>query len=240
MSRGIPALPLAILFQDAQPAIVAEVIGDTTEIANSAARRMRFPSAPAGSKTGIALANEGILMASKATITSALIRVLVVVVVAVLSLIAFMPDAQAGRKGTERPIEGTCDNDIIPLSLPGPFPVLLAVQVTCHLSHLGLTVGFTDTEVIVPAGPPVGTVLPVLVTVARIVYVAANGDQLWSTFGGGGEIDFATGRATFDGTETFIGGTGRFLGATGQSDTFGEGSLFTNTGTLTIKGRISY
>ena len=54
------------------------------------------------------------------------------------------------------------------------------------------------------------------------------------------EIDFATGRATFDGTETYIGGTGRFSNATGQSHTFAEGSLFTNKATLTTAGTISY
>ena len=179
-------------------------------------------------------------MERKARITSALLRMLAVVVVAVFSIIALVPNGHAGPKGTNRPIAGDCDNDITPLSPPGVFPVLLAVEVTCHISHLGLTVGFTDSEVIVPADPPVGTVLPVFITVAKIVYVAANGDQLWSTFGGTGEIDFASGRATFDGTETYIGGTGRFHTAEGQSHTFGEGSLFTNKATLTTSGTISY
>jgi hypothetical protein len=179
-------------------------------------------------------------MEGKARIARASIRILAIAVMAVYSLIALGPSALAGANGTDRPIEGACDNDITQLSLPGVFPVLLAVETTCHISHLGLTVGFTDSEVIVPARPPVGSVLPVFITVAKIVYVAANGDQLWSTFGGGGEIDFATGRATFDGTETFIGGTGRFGSATGQSHTFGEGSLFTNKATLTIAGTISY
>jgi len=179
-------------------------------------------------------------MEGNARIARASIRILAVAVVAVFSLIALVPSAPAGPRGTDRPIEGTCDNAITPLSPPGVFPVLLAVETTCHISHLGFTVGFTDSEVIVPAGPPVGTVLPVSITVAQIVYVAANGDQLWSTFGGGGEIDFATGRATFDGTETYIGGTGRFSNATGQSHTFGEGSLFTNKATLTTAGTISY
>ena len=179
-------------------------------------------------------------MEGNARIERASIRILAIVLVAVFSLIALVPSAHAGPKGTDRPIEGACDNDITPLSSPGVFPVLLAVETTCHISHLGLTVGFTDSEVIVPAGPPVGTVLPVSITVTKIVYVAANGDQLWSTFGGGGSIDFATGVATFDGTETYIGGTGRFSNATGQSHTFGEGSLFTNKATLTTAGTISY
>lgn len=179
-------------------------------------------------------------MEGNVRIARASVHILPIVLVAVFSLIASVPSAHAGPTGTDRPIEGACDNDITPLSPPGVFPVLLAVETTCHISHLGLTVGFTDSEVIVPAGPPVGPVLPVFITVTKIVYVAANGDQLWSTFGGGGEIDFATGRTTFDGTETYIGGTGRFSNATGQSHTFGEGSLFTNKATLTTAGTIGY
>jgi len=179
-------------------------------------------------------------MEGNARLARASTRTLVIVVMAVASLIASTPSANAGPNGTERPLAGACDNDITLLSAPGLFPVLLSVETTCHISHLGLTVGFTDSEVIVPAGPPVGTVLPVFITVAKIVYVAANGDQLWSTFGGGGEIDFATGKTTFDGTETYIGGTGRFSDAAGQSHTFGEGSLFTNKATLSTAGTISY
>lgn len=179
-------------------------------------------------------------MEGNAKIARASIRILAIVLAAVFSLIALVPSGHAGPKGTDRPIEGACDNDITPLSPPGVFPVLLAVENTCHISHLGLTVGFTDSEVIVPAGPPVGTVLPVSITVTKIVYVAADGDQLWSTFGGVGEIDFTTGRATFDGTETYIGGTGRFSNATGHSHTFGDGSLFTNKATLTTAGTIGY
>lgn len=125
-------------------------------------------------------------MKGNARIAHASIRILAIVVVAVSSLIALVPSAHAGANGTDRPIQGACDNTITPLSPPGVFPVLLAVDNTCHISHLGLTVGYTDSEVIVPAGPPVGTVLPVSITVANIVYVAANGDQLWSTFGGVG------------------------------------------------------
>jgi hypothetical protein len=199
-----------------------------------------FPGTTPGYPRLEAQKNGEAVMEGNARIARASIRILAIVVVAVFSLIALVPSAHAGPKGTDRPIEGACDNDITPLSPPGVFPVLLAVETTCHISHLGLTVGFTDSEVIVPAGPPVGTVLPVSITVTKIVYVGANGDQLWSTFGGGGEIDFATGRATFDGTETYIGGTGRFSNATGQSHTFGEGSLFTNKATLTTAGTISY
>ena len=107
-------------------------------------------------------------MEGNAKTERASIRILASVLVAGFSLIAWVPGAHAGPKGTDRPIEGACDNDITPLSPPGVFPVLLEVENTCHISHLGLTVGFTDSEVIVPAGPPVGTVLPVSITVTKM------------------------------------------------------------------------
>ena len=179
-------------------------------------------------------------MERKSGNASASIRMLTVVVAAVISLIALAPEAQAGPKGTNRPIKGACDTFITPLTPPGVFPAIIAVDTACHLSHLGLTVGSTDFEIITPSGPPVGTVLPVNISVPLIVYTAANGDQLFSTFVGTGEIDFATGVATFDGTETYHGGTGRFLHATGQSHTEGAGSLVTNLGALTTSGSISY
>lgn len=171
--------------------------------------------------------------------TGTSIRTLAVVGMAVLSL-ALVPGASAGPKGMDRPIKGSCDTFITPLTPPGVFPAIIAVDTACHLSHLGLTAGSTDFEVITPSGPPVGTVLPVSISVPLITYTAANGDQLFSTFVGTGGIDFATGVATFDGTETYLGGTGRFLHATGQSHTVGAGSLFTNLGALTMSGTISY
>jgi len=93
--------------------------------------------------------------------------------------------ASAGSKDTERPFRGSCDTAITPLSGPGEIPIVLAVDVVCRLSHLGLTVGGTDREVVVPAGPPSAAgILPIYITVERITYVAANGDELWSTFAG--------------------------------------------------------
>ena len=160
--------------------------------------------------------------------------------IAILSFAAVASNAQAGAKGTDRPITGVCETAITLLSTPGVFPVILAIDVSCQLSHLGMTVGGTDREVIVPAGPPDGSVLPIYISIERITYVAANGDELWSMFAGPGAIDFATGIATFDGVETYVGGTGRYANATGQSRTAGQGSLVDNMGRLAISGDISY
>ena len=164
----------------------------------------------------------------------------VALLVAVLST-ALAPTAQAGPNGTQRPMTGSCETDVAQLSNPGDIPIVLAVKVYCHLTHLGLTTGGTQQELVIPPGPPTSEgLLPIQIAIARITYIAANGDQLWSTFTGPGTIELATGKAVFNGTETFVGGTGRFTGATGSSDTAGQGSLVDNRGFLTISGTISY
>jgi hypothetical protein len=168
------------------------------------------------------------------------IRRLAAAGIAALALITFASGVDAGPKGKDRPFNGSCDTFITPLTAPGVFPAIIAVDTACNLTHLGSTTGSTDLELIIPSGPPVGTVLPISVSVPLIVYNAADGDQLFSTFAGTGAIDFATGVATFDGTETFLGGTGRFLNASGQTHTVGAGSLFTNRGAFTTSGNISY
>ena len=159
----------------------------------------------------------------------------------VVAFLTIAVPASAGSKDTERPFRGSCDTAITPLSGPGQIPIVLAVDVVCRLSHLGLTVGGTDREVVVPAGPPSADgILPIYITVERITYVAANGDELWSAFAGPGELDLNVGTARFEGVETFFGGTGRFAGASGQSRTVGEGSLVTNTGRLATAGTLRY
>jgi hypothetical protein len=160
---------------------------------------------------------------------------------AVVAFLTIAAPASAGSKDTERPFRGSCDTAITPLTGPGEIPIVLAVDVVCRLSHLGLTVGGTDREVVVPAGPPsVDGILPIYISVERITYVAANGDELRSTFAGPGELDLNAGTARFEGVETFVGGTGRFARASGQSRTVGEGSLITNTGRLATSGTLRY
>ena len=101
--------------------------------------------------------------------------------------------------------------EITVLSEPGTFPLIFALDVSCNLSHLGLTYGGTERQVITPVGPPVDGFLPIALYIERMTYMAANGDELWSTFDGLGEINLATHRGTFDGIETYTGGTGRFV-----------------------------
>lgn len=151
------------------------------------------------------------------------------------------PAAQAAPNGTLRPMAGSCETDVTSLSNPTDIPIVLAVKVRCQLTHLGLTTGGTQRELVIPTGPPTPEgLLPIQIAIERITYVAANGDELWSTFVGPGVIDLATSKATFQGIETFVGGTGRFRGATGSSQTAGQGSLVDSRGFLTISGTVSY
>lgn len=179
-------------------------------------------------------------MTDKPTTARDAIRNWAIASLAALALLASAPDAQAGPKGTDRPIKGTCDTEVTPLSPPGDIPILLAVDVACHLSHLGLTGGGTDEEIVFPTGQPVDGLLPIAIFIRRITYIAANGDELWSTFAGSGAIDLIDYTANFEGVETFIGGTGRFRNAKGTSQTAGQASLLDNRGTLTLLGTISY
>lgn len=165
---------------------------------------------------------------------------------AVLSLLAITPvwaedpPPNPGNQAAtpERPFAGSCNATVTRLTEPGVFPEVLHVDLECLMEHLGQTIGKATTTV-VPAGPPVGTTLPVYFT-SETTYEAANGDILNQKFAGAGEVDLATLEVTFHGTETFVGGTGRFVDASGISYTAGTASFVTNTGFLTTKGTLAY
>lgn len=160
---------------------------------------------------------------------------------AALSLAGLPTDSEASATGTLRPLAGSCDTVVTPKSAEGVVPIILGVDVVCRMTHLGLVTGGTEREVVIPIGPPDASGrLPVSITIETITYVAANGDKLRSMFAGNGTVYPATGRAVFFGTETFIGGTGRFATATGTSQTAGEASLATGRGFLTLSGTVSY
>jgi hypothetical protein len=124
------------------------------------------------------------------------------------------------------------------LTDPGVFPEVLHVELDCILEHMGRVLGVATTTVI-PAGPPVGQTLPIVLT-SITTYEAANGDLLDQTFYGTGEVNPVTLEVTFEGMETFAGGTGRFDDAVGVAHTVGNASFVTNTGFLITKGRLAY
>ena len=79
-------------------------------------------------------------------------------------------------------------------------------ELTCRLSHLGLTQATLTQTVDVMTGALSGTG----------VYVAANGDELAFTFTGTAELSFTDptdATVTFEAVQALSGGTGRFAAA---------------------------
>jgi hypothetical protein len=79
------------------------------------------------------------------------------------------------------------------------------------------------------------------------VFVAANGDQLTSSFTGTAVLSFtdpADATVTFEGVQEFSSGTGRFEDADGRADLTGTASvnLITGAGTgeFTLEGFLTY
>lgn len=152
--------------------------------------------------------------------------------------VAMASPSLAAAAAPERPFGGSCNAVVTRLTDPGVFPEVLRVDLDCILQHLGRVVGEATTTVS-PAGPPIRQTLPIVLT-SVTTYEAANGDLLDQTFYGTGEVDTVTLEVTFEGMETFSGGTGRFVDAVGVAHTVGNASFVTNTGFLTTKGRLAY
>jgi hypothetical protein len=138
----------------------------------------------------------------------------------------------------ERPFGGSCNAVVTPLTEPGVFPEVLKVDLDCLLQHLGRTTAQATTTV-VPAGPRVGSTLPISLT-SETTYEAANGDRLYQKFAGTGQLDVDTLEVEFWGMETFEGGSGRFVNAVGFANTNGSASFVTNAGFLITRGRLAY
>jgi hypothetical protein len=164
-------------------------------------------------------------------VSNPLKRALVVGVLAATPVVAL-----AGPQGSNRPYAAACDTTGTVIQTE---PVLrISFQLVCQSRHLGATTGVLVLDV-VPTGPPVNGILPTAIF-APVRYVAANGDELYADFAGSGDVNLATGDATFEGIEVFKGGTGRFAEASGRSLLAGTASNVTNTGEYTSVGRISY
>jgi hypothetical protein len=61
----------------------------------------------------------------------------------VVAFLTIAAPESAGSKDRGRPFRGSCGTAITPMTGPGEIPIVLAVDVVCRLSHLGLTVGGT-------------------------------------------------------------------------------------------------
>jgi len=150
--------------------------------------------------------------------------------------------ARGGQSQVSRPLSGRCDTEVTILNVAPDGRLDLRIDYTCQLSHLGLSHN-TVLQSVVPSGPPVNGLLPGIVTNTG-AYVAANGDRVNSSFTGTGVTNLSNFTATFEGTEHFLGGTGRLAGATGTAHIEGAAVLDpvagTGTAHFTIEGTITY
>jgi hypothetical protein len=143
--------------------------------------------------------------------------------------------ASGGQKAVSRPLSGRCTTVVSRLA-PPPIETQ-RIEYTCRISHLGLTHAVVTQTV--------NTVSGALSNSG--VYVAANGDQLSSSFSGNAVLSFtdpADASVTFNGTQEFSAGTGRFADAEGEADLVGSAhiNLITGDGTgeFTLDGGLTY
>jgi hypothetical protein len=143
--------------------------------------------------------------------------------------------ARGGHSVVSRPLSGRCTTIVTRLA-PPPIEVQ-RMELTCRISHLGLTHAVVTQTVDVATGDisNVGD------------FVAANGDMLSSNFAGTASLSFTDptdATVTFHGTQEFSPGTGRFAEATGTADINGTThlNLITGSGTgeLTLDGTLTY
>jgi hypothetical protein len=150
--------------------------------------------------------------------------------------------AQGENAPITRPLTGRCETDVTIVSIGADGRLDLLDEYTCEMSHLGRTHN-TVVQSVIPSGPPTGGLLPGIVTNTG-AFVGANGDRVNSSFTGTGVTNLVNFTATFEGTETFVGGTGRFADASGTAHIQGTAVLDPTTGTgkgqFTIVGTITY
>ncbi len=134
-----------------------------------------------------------------------------------------------------RPFGGRCETVVAvlpPIAGDPPYIVRLHIEYACQLKHLGRTTAVAEQVLDFRGGP-----LNVLAANTTI-YTAANGDQLFAAWSGTSTVIGAA--FTFEGPETYTGGTGRFEAASGSSWISGAGSFITSRGQFTSVGTVSY
>jgi hypothetical protein len=143
--------------------------------------------------------------------------------------VASVERAGLQQAGVERPFTGSCSVTFNPPSFPPP-PIHHQTDVgTCQLTHLGHTQFYGEQDINFASGTQSGW--------RRLT--AANGDELYVTHTGRSTLT-APGLVSFVAEMTIVGGTGRFVGATGISRGIGTANLATNSTSVTIDGWIRY
>jgi hypothetical protein len=77
-------------------------------------------------------------------------------------------------------------------------------------------------------------------TLGEFAFTAANGDELWGTFEGSASADPPPPNAELECTFEFVGGTGRFVGATGAGDCVDSRQLGDGRSRINFDGWIAY
>ena len=147
------------------------------------------------------------------------------------------PDTTAVLEGNlsvvqPRPAGGSCVTTVTPAGFAFPH-LTITLDGVCNLRHLGRATMHATQIIDVTTG----------LFSNETIYIAANGDELYTTFAGvptspPGSLDI-----TFDGTETFVGGTGRFASATGTTVARGSATLApdqSGVGEYSMEGWITF
>ena len=140
--------------------------------------------------------------------------------------------ASSAAASATRPASGDCATTFAPSDFTFP---LLTIQIegACNLLHAGRA-SLHATQVIDVTDGSFTNVS---------TYVAANGDEIHTSFAGTPTSPPGSSDVTFVGQETYLGGTGRFLGVSGQAAATGRATIApdqSGVGAYRIDGWITY
>jgi hypothetical protein len=171
------------------------------------------------------------LVAQEDTMARHIVRIFV----ALTALLLWTAPAATAAKPVPVPsrAEFFLDASFVPTATPGVFAV--TGSGSGRATHLGQVTVSTSELVDFTVSP--GTVT---IRGGEMVVVAANGDELYSNYSGGGSLPDVNGVVSFSGTFTITGGTGRFSDATGGGTFEGEGNVVTGDVVVSYQGTIRY
>ncbi len=130
------------------------------------------------------------------------------------------------RGGSELPFKGTLQSTEFVVSEDANGAVR-HLDGTGHATHLGQFILSSDFTVRFPSGDATGTA----------TWTAANGDQLFTSVVGHGDVVFPI--VTITETHTITGGTGRFANASGTIRIARSANILTGVSTGSLSGQIN-
>ena len=127
-------------------------------------------------------------------------------------------------------LKGNCETRFDPPPFPLPAVHRQTDTGTCTLSHLGAATIYSVQDINFATGSQVSV---------ELWFTAANGDVLLASNVGTSVANGPT--VQFQGTMTFVGGTGRFANATGEARVAGSADLLNHTAQLKfVDGWLAY